>query len=225
MSWRLLILTLIIAAAGAAVGGIELGEWLITRAPETIASVSGSKSNQDLVLDANGKPFRAQPPQPRIDGTLGVPREMAAVEWTITAVIATQLPQDANAMLVGDESDKTTQELPAAGTGLASSNGEMSTIDVSGARQSPATGNATTPPAANLASQGAVKPVPGQAVAQPTEQTWQQLLKKDIDQCGRLGFFQRPTCVQNARNKYCTPNNGWGKTPDCPPRTYDQPGA
>ncbi len=224
MSWRLLILTLIIAAAGAAVGGIELGEWLITRAPETIASVAGSKSDQELVLDANGKPFRAQPPQPRVDGTLGVPREMSPVEWTITAVVATQVEPDATAMLVGDESDQNTRELPSAGAGLGQSTADISTLDVSASKQSVPARPET--PSTNVANQGtAKKPASGLPGVQANDAGWQQTLKKDIEQCERLGFFQRPTCVQNARNKLCNPNNGWGKIPECPPRTFDVPGA
>ena len=99
MSWRFLFLFLVLAAASAVFGGIELGDWLIEHAPESIsqAASANSKNDRDIVLDANGKPFRAQPPQPRIDGTLGVPREMAPVEWTITAVTAMQVARTAKA--------------------------------------------------------------------------------------------------------------------------------
>jgi hypothetical protein len=53
------------------------------------------------VLDADGKPVAPQPPQPRIDGTLGVPREMRPIEWTVEAVIASY--EDANSS--GKKSD------------------------------------------------------------------------------------------------------------------------
>ena len=54
---------------------------------------------------------------------------------------------------------------------------------------------------------------------------WLQTLRREIEVCNNLGFFQRPACVQNARNKICSPNDGWSKVPECPPRTFDRPGA
>ena len=128
MSWRFLFLFLVLAAASAVFGGIELGDWLIEHAPESIAQASANaKSDRDVVLDANGKPFRAQPPQPRIDGTLGVPREMAPVEWTIAAVTATQIAPEENATQVGTDE---AQELPTAGVGLSSAASDIATVDV-----------------------------------------------------------------------------------------------
>jgi hypothetical protein len=52
--------------------------------------------------------------------------------------------------------------------------------------------------------------------------SWQQSLKQELEQCSKLGFFQRPTCLQNARNKYCAPSDAWGKTADCPARQNEQ---
>ena len=230
MSWRFLFLFLVLAAASAVFGGIELGDWLIEHAPESIAQASANaKSDRDVVLDANGKPFRAQPPQPRIDGTLGVPREMAPVEWTIAAVTAMQIEPEANATQVGTDEP---QELPTAGVGLSTAANDISTVDVSGARSTasipapvtapPASGK---PPAPAPVAPRDRAPPSAAAAAAANIPGWQQSLRREIEICNNLGFFQRPTCVQNARNKICTPNDGWGKVPECPPRTYDRPGA
>ena len=228
MSWRFLFLFLVLAAAGAVFGGIELGDWLIEHAPESIAQATSAnaKNDRDVVLDANGKPFTAQPPQPRIDGTLGVPREMAAVEWTITAVTATQIEPEENASQVGTDVQ---QELPAAGLGLSSAANDIATVDVSGARAAPpipAPVNALPasgkPPAPAPVAPRDRAPPPAAASNLPG---WQQTLRREIEICNNLGFFQRPSCVQNARNKICTPNDGWGKVSECPPRTFDRPGA
>ena len=228
MSWRFLFLFLVLAAAGAVFGGIELGDWLIEHTPESIAQATSasSRSDRDVVLDANGKPFMAQPPQPRIDGTLGVPREMAPVEWTIAAVTATQIEPEANASQVGSDQP---QELPAAGTGLASAASDIATVDVSGARPAlpvpvatPAT--AGRPPAAAPAPVAPRDRAPQPAAASNVP-GWQQTLRHELELCSNLGFFQRPSCVQNARNKICAPNDAWGKVSECPPRTFDRPGV
>ena len=231
MSWRFLFLFLVLAAASAVFGGIELGDWLIEHAPESISQAASANSNndRDIVLDANGKPFRAQPPQPRIDGTLGVPREMAPVGWTIAAVTATQIAPEENATQVGTDE---AQELPTAGVGLSSAASDIATVDVSGARSAvPIPAPVTTPPAGGRPPAPAPvaprdrAPPPAAAAAASNIPGWQQSLHREIEICHNLGFFQRPSCVQNARNKICTPNDGWGKVPECPPRTYDRPGA
>ena len=104
MSWRALIFFLLLALVASWQGGRQLGLWLVEQAPESIASSSNATQAQGQVLDADGKPLAPQPPQPRIDGTLGVPREMAPIEWTIEAVIASR--EDANSYKKeGDEDE------------------------------------------------------------------------------------------------------------------------
>lgn len=226
MSWRLLFLFLVLVAAGSAIGGVELGEWLIAHAPESISQATSGNSRSDLVLDANGKPFTPQPPQPRIDGTLGVPREMAPVAWTITAVTAMQVAPEENATQVGDDEP---HEQPTAGTALAGQASDVATLDVSGQRggapaQSAAAGPATGGKPALPAAGNAPRTASATGASQATS-GWQQTLRREMELCNNLGFFQRPSCVQNARNRFCGVNDGWGNVPECPPRTFDRPGA
>jgi hypothetical protein len=47
---------------------------------------------------------------------------------------------------------------------------------------------------------------------------WQDALRRELAQCADAGFFQRPTCAWNARNKYCAPNQAWGTIAECPHR-------
>lgn len=226
MSWRALIIFLLLAAVASWQGGVQLGEWLVARAPESIASASNPKDSKDQVLDANGKPFTAQPPQPRIDGTLGVPKERAPVEWTITAVIAEVSDTGNTAMEVDGEGnyERRDHELAAGGAELAQGITDVATVDV-------ATNTAkTNSPASQPRTEKSAPPtVDGIRTSTNTDPTvapvitvysWPQNLKKEIEQCNSLGFFQRPTCVQNARNKFCAPNNAWGKTADCPAREF-----
>jgi hypothetical protein len=211
MSWRVLIVLLVLAAVASWQGGVQLGNWLVTRAPDTVASVA-DKDYKTLKLDALGRPITAQPPQPRIDGTLGVPRELDPIEWAIEAVTADDFETDPNRMKVDDDEDD---------EGTASEGSETSD-----AKRSARNARERADPAANSAgaSDSARRPTappvpPGITVSVIS---WQQSLKQELEQCAKVGFFQRPTCLQNARNKFCAPNDAWGKTADCPPRQHEQ---
>jgi hypothetical protein len=212
MSWRILFLVLIVAGIAAWQGGIHLGTWLVAQAPLSVASVPSS--GPSALLDADGKPLAPAPPQPRIDGTLGVPREMAPIEWTIEAVIASYEDANSSGKKSDDDDDdddddenreksseRRDYEASAAGRGLPTGPRDIATVDLglpgfaAGAKPQP------TPPV----NTGA----------------WQQTLKKDLEQCAKQGFFQRPSCIQNARNKHCAPNNAWGKESDCPATSTD----
>ena len=212
MSWRVLIVFLVLAAVASWQGGVQLGNWLVTRAPDTVASVA-NKDNKNLKFDALGRPITAQPPQPRIDGTLGVPRELDPIEWAIEAVTAEDFETDPNRMKVeGDDDDD---------EGTASEGSE--TAD---AKRLARNANDRSDPAANStgtsdsARRPPAPPVPPGITVSVI--SWQQSLKQELEQCGKLGFFQRPTCLQNARNKYCAPSDAWGKTADCPARQNEQ---
>jgi hypothetical protein len=211
MSWRVLIAFLVLAGVASWQGGVQLGNWLVTRAPDTVASVA-DKDYKTLKLDALGRPITAQPPQPRIDGTLGVPRELIPIEWAIEAITADDFDTDPNRMKVeGDDDDE----------GTVSEGSE--TAD---AKRLARNARERTEPAANsagtsdFARRPAAPPVPPGITVTVT--SWQQSLKQELEQCGKLGFFQRPTCLQNARNKYCAPNEAWGKAADCPARQFEQ---
>ena len=212
MSWRVLIVFLVLAAVASWQGGVQLGNWLVTRAPDTVASVA-DKDYKTLKVDALGRPITAQPPQPRIDGTLGVPRELDPIEWAIEAVTAEDFETDPNRMKVeGDDDDD---------EGTASEGSETADarrLARNAKERSDSTENSA--PSSGSTARPAAPPVPPGITV--TVISWQQSLKQEIEQCGKLGFFQRPTCLQNARSKYCAPNNAWGKTADCPARQNEQ---
>jgi len=212
MSWRVLIVFLMLAGVASWQGGVQLGNWLVTRAPDTVASVS-DKDYKALKLDALGRPITAQPPQPRIDGTLGVPRELAPIEWAVEAITADDLETDPNRMKVeGDEDDDESTVSEGSETADAKRSARNATERSDNTANSAGASDPTRRPAA--------PPVPPGITV--TVISWQQSLKQELDQCAKLGFFQRPTCSQIARNKYCAPNDAWGKTADCPARQHEQ---
>ncbi len=192
MSWRALTLFLLLAIVASWQGGRQLGLWLVDQAPESIASAFNSNNESGTVLDADGKPLAPQPPQPRIDGTLGVPKEMAPVEWTIAPVIASNA--DANSYKKdGEENDQGDGE-----EDKETSSDSVRSVDVRA--PDPVTTRPNTPP-----------PVPALS--------WQASLKKELAQCDSVNFFRRPGCIDAAQSKYCNPNNAWGKIAECPEGT------
>ena len=210
MSWRVLIVFLVLAGVASWQGGVQLGNWLVTRAPDTIASVA-DKDNRALKLDANGRPITAQPPQPRIDGTLGVPRELVPIEWAIEAITANDFETDPNKMKVEDDDEASEGSETADAKRLAQDQAQRTGSAEIATNQSTSAGSAQRPVA---------PPVPPGITV--TVITWQQSLKQELDQCAKVGFFQRPSCLQNARIKYCSPNDAWGRVADCPARQSDQ---
>jgi hypothetical protein len=200
MSWRAIIFFLLLALVASWQGGRQLGLWLVEQAPDSIASSTTGTQARGQVLDAEGKPVAPQPPQPRIDGTLGVPREMAPVEWTIEAVIASR--EDANSYKKegdededeGDESEKDNDER----RDRDRDPDGVRTIDV----RAPTSGASSTRPVTT--------PAP--------LYSWRDALKKELTQCSSVGFFRRPGCIDAAQTKYCGPNKAWGKVAECPDR-------
>jgi hypothetical protein len=193
MSWRALTLFLLLAIVASWQGGRQLGLWLVDQAPESIASALTPKSENGTVLDADGKPLAPQPPQPRNDGTLGVPKEMAPVEWTIAPVLASRA--DANSYdKDGDKEEESEDE-----QNKESSSDAVRTVDVFA-------------PSANFLAPRPNTPPPIPALS------WQESLKKELNQCNSVNFFRRPGCIDAAQSKYCTPNKAWGKIAECPER-------
>lgn len=211
MSWRFMFVVLLIAAGLSAWGGISLGHWLISHGPETPPMPENLLSSDVPVLDADGRPYMAQPPQPLVSGRLGVPEPIERIEWQLPEK---SLAEEADNLPIAIATTTITMD-EARNIGL-SEDGRMQGIadvgDLIGALQS---GDQTLQPVD-------LPPTPPPPTTTPggTDGNWQQALRQEIDACSRLGFFERPTCAWNARNKYCGPNNAWGQARDCPAKSF-----
>ncbi|MVW72919.1 hypothetical protein [Bordetella sp. 15P40C-2] len=220
MSWRVLIATLLLALGVAAWGGIQLGDWLVAHAPKASA-VPGQQAlaSQEPILDANGRPYVAQPPQPRLDGTLGVPDRPSGTSWAVPTVSLFDTTTDPSVQLSRDNITMEQAKGLAASSNvpLPSGPSDVTTLDVGSL---PPT---TTAPPGNQDAYGstAMNSAP-QANTQARQNAgngdWQNALRRELAQCANEGFFQRPTCSWNARNKYCGPNRAWGTIKECPSR-------
>ncbi|MCD0505052.1 hypothetical protein [Bordetella petrii] len=219
MSWRVLFATILLALGAAAWGGIQLGDWLVAHAPKAAPAPGQENSaSKEPILDADGRPYVAQPPQPRVDGTLGVPDKPAGETWTVSTVSLFDTNTDPSVRLSRDNisMDEARELAAASDVPLPSGPSDVTTLDL---QALPPTTN-TLPPADQQAY--VVNPpvtMPNNTAGPAQQQgAWQDALRSELAQCANKGFFERPTCSWNARNKYCGPNRGWGTIAECPQR-------
>src|SRR5690625_2262098 len=207
MSWRLITLILLTVLGASAWGGYLLGNWLIENGPMRAPSVAIYDDMPDqTTLGADGKPYVAQPPQPLVDGRLGVPDTPDVATWEIDhprsplqepppIALATTTISMAEAIRI------TSRDEHAGGLqGIA----RLDRIQPIEASERP--------------------PPPSQEVVQadtpPQSANWQAELQKALNACKNVGFFKRPSCAWEARNNYCGPNQAWGKVPNCPKKEF-----
>src|SRR5690606_34306305 len=92
MSWRFIFAILVIALGASAWGGVRLGEWLVAHGPVKPEVQTTPPEFSDVpVLDADGRPFVAQAPQPLVDGRLGVPEPPEPIRWELAAPPVAQI--------------------------------------------------------------------------------------------------------------------------------------
>ncbi len=220
MSWRFIFAILLVAAAASAWGGLRLGDWLVAHGPATPPVPEHPELSAVPVLDANGLPYVAQPPQPLVNGRHGVPERTDVVAWEIPvesleetkATAAIELAMTPITMEealriaeAGSQEFHGIADVGELGLGAGAysvAQQQLQPIDI--APPPPAPDN--QPP---VGAAGAVN-----------NQAWQASLRQDLQACSAQGFFDRPSCAWAARNKYCEPNNGWGRTRDCPAKNF-----
>jgi hypothetical protein len=203
MSWRVLIVFVVLVMAGSAMGGVALGNWLVDQAPGVSADPrTNTNRPPEMVLDAAGRPLAGVAPQPLIDGGLGVPPLALTPDWQVQGVSLFDTVLDPMVVLArGDEAFTVSDMLSAAGQGLAQGPSDIATVDVTVQQPEPV-----------APQRVAAEP----AVASPTDMDWRQQLAQAIKACDSVGFFSRPNCVERARKKFCEPNKAWGQDELCP---------
>jgi len=221
MSWRFIFAVLLIAAGASAWGGMRLGDWLIAHGPEKAILHNEPPVSKVPVLDANGLPYVAQPPQPLADGRMGVPEPPAPVDWAISAdQSAAQEPNLTIALATTSISmDEAKLIASSGGNGSSSANlagiADVSNLGLGGKSQGAKEEAAPKPP---------LQPVDVPPPPPPPEPTmprnWQAEFQHELKVCGQESFFDRPSCAWAARNKYCGANDAWGKVRDCPAKSF-----
>lgn len=211
MSWRFMFVVMVVAAGLSAWGGITLGHWLIAHGPETSPITEDLLVSDVPVLDADGRPYTAQPPQPLIDGRLGVPEPVTNIAWDVPD---TSLVDDAENVPIAIATTTITLEQA---RHMAHPDDQFQGLadvgDLIGALQA---GQQMLQPI----DMPPPPPAPAPMATPETDGNWQLALRQEINACSNLGFFERPSCAWAARNKHCGPHNAWGKTRDCPDRSF-----
>ena len=202
MSWRWILVLVVLILGASAAGGVAVGDWLVAQAPTISADGKTNTAKPPaIVLDAAGRPLAGLAPQPLVDGSLGIPQTQIQPMWEIEAVSLFETNLDPMVVLSrGDETYTVSDMLTQAGAGLAQGPSDIATVDVTGS-----TPDATvaTAPQASMA-----KPQQGKG--------WQDQLADAIKACDDVGFFSRPSCVERAQKKFCEPNRAWGRYQLCP---------
>lgn len=222
MSWRFIIAIVIVSLGASAWGGLRLGEWLVAHGPVKPEVKSTPPELADVpVLDADGRPFVAQAPQPLVDGRLGIPERPAPIPWEVQAPTLAELQAEtpislATTTISMEEAMQIANANPHGLQGLADV-GDLMAGGPPGTGVAPASHgpqfiqpvDITQPP-----------PPPPVAAAPQGGGNWEAALRKELQACSSLGFFDRPSCSWAARNKYCEPNNAWGRARDCPAKAF-----
>jgi len=208
MSWRFLFCFLLLAAGASAFAGMQLGDWLVVHGPLAAPQVN-PEGNDPEVLNADGKPYVAQPPQPLVDGTLGTPEAVPPVAWDGPKI--SLLLVNTNPHVLLSTNRMSTDELRhfiQASAQLQAGPADVVPID----EPSPGQGSASVMNREYVATSVAMT---GGA------RDWQKTLRDELAQCAKLGFFERPSCAWGARNRHCEINHAWGAIPECPSRAMN----
>ncbi|MCC2596269.1 hypothetical protein LKR43_07940 [Pusillimonas sp. MFBS29] len=218
MSWRILIAILVVLAGASAWGGLRLGDWLVAHGPVAPPVVEHPELSDTPVLDANGLPFMAQPPQPLMNGQLGVPEAPDQLAWQISETAADDILSNP-AISVATSKISMEEAIQIAEYGEQSS-GLQGIADITGlglgSINSNNPGNAPLQPI----EVAPAAPAPNTASASSGNNGWQAALHQALRACDAEGFFSRPSCAWAARNRYCEPNNAWGRVSGCPSKSF-----
>ena len=197
--------------AGSALAGMVVGNWLVSEAPVVDEGTrTNAGLNTEQVLDASGRPLAGIAPQPLTDGTLGVPQNRIQPMWEIQAVSLFDSNLDPMVSLaIGSQSFTIADVLNQAGAGLSDGSSDIATLDVTqgggGSSANDRVGDIARQQGGSGNTQGGSAPG-----------NWQQALDEAIRACDSVGFFSRPGCIEQARQRFCGPNNAWGRYRHCP---------
>lgn len=223
MSWRILLASLLLGTAASVWGGLQLGNWLIEHGPLKSDVFDAYKDLYTLpTLDADGKPYVPAPPQPLVNGRLAVPDDIQALNWEIdqdTNLLAERPPIALATATTGFTTGPNTQRTTISPSGLQG----LAQINSSSLQQ--VVVNNPNPDVIQPIDMAAPPPPPSQEVQVnnlPVQQNpnWQVAFQQELNACDSKGFLQTPSCKWDARNKYCGPNNAWGKVPGCPAKAF-----
>lgn len=194
--WRGILIFLAALWTLSAVAGVWLGQALTESAPLLLDTETDATRKAAMGSVLAGLP---EPPQPRMDGTLGlVNRDPIVQQADVELVSALQNTASSVSM--------STIVVDPAAPGTADPARILAGLD----------GGARAPDEASLVVPGLNAMVGGMPPPAPAAPDWLGQLRTGLAGCGNHARFSPPECEQRLRQQYCTPNNGWGQVPECP---------
>lgn len=226
--WGRIAIASLAAFAVSAAGGVWLGNWLGAQAPQSVASLEAQGAGTIGLTDGSQGAQVPEPPQPRMDGTRGTPPRPADIFANAPPLVS--VLEDANAEI------SLSSTVPPAPDELATMFGQGPGV---GFPDTPGTSGLPTNAYSDVATVNLDPPAPvapqpfdpsnglplqyapalpadaPQTPAAPASADWQAALRNGLAACEQQGFFSRPSCRQQVRATYCTPNQAWDRVPEC----------
>ncbi len=209
--WARISIFLVAALLVAAAAGAFFGHLLVENAPFKVEAPT-EPSLPIAQVGTNGQSAIPEPPQPRVDGSLGVPQRRFDGEQVplVSVLEANENPGISLSTGRADDLNRLITQLQQPGTiGPGNSGIPVPTLDGSPANGQ-AQGGELPPELAFAVAQPAAAPESQQVPA------WQQSLRDSLGRCGRQRFFSEAECEQRLRQQYCEPNGAWGSVAECP---------
>lgn len=208
--WARISIFLVAALLVAAAAGAFFGHMLVASAPFS-PETDDRPSTPIAQVGADGQAYVPEPPQPLVDGSLGVPARQTASELVplVSVLEANENPGISMSTARTDDLDSLMARLQTTGPiGPGNSGIPVPTVDGQPNGGAPARGE--LPPDLAFAIAQPAEPAPAAVPA------WQQALRDSLGRCGRQRFFSEAECEQRLRVQYCEPNGGWGNVAECP---------
>lgn len=210
--WARISIFLVAALLVAAAAGAFFGHLLVENAPFT-SERDDAPATPIAQVGTDGQPFVPEPPQPLVNGSIGVPQRHHASETPplVSVFEANQDPGIAMTTSRSDDLDNLMARLQSTGPIGPGNSG----IPVPTLEESPSGGQAPRELPPELAF-AVAQPANGAAAAPAAVPAWQQALRDSLGRCARQRFFSEAECEQRLRVQYCEPNGAWGQVAECP---------
>ena len=186
--------------------GVLFGLWLSWNAPvdrvaEAPVPVVQGRPGEAPVAAVDQETYLPEPPQPRVDGSRGVPSRLVQPSAPIPLVSAADQPQpDTLLSTIAPDLEAVNPGSPLPGHLSETTPAQSPRIIV----EPPSQQVATVVAGANAdAAAGGQEP-------------WIQSLRAELARCASQGMVGRVICNEKARWKYCNTDNRWGRVAECP---------
>lgn len=185
--------------------GVLFGLWLswnapVERAVEAPVPMAQGRPGEAPVAAVDEQSYLPEPPQPRVDGSRGVPARPVLPNEPVPLVSATEAPEP-DTLISTIAPDLGALQAPASQVPTAVTEAPRVIM------QQPSSEVATV-----VAGAGDPADAPGGS----GQESWLQSLRTELARCASQGMVSRVICTEQARWKYCNPGNQWGKVSECP---------